>query len=120
MEHVKEKVRIRLALASREASALDCLSGAVRSAIHPFFMETGRRQGRYFYFKAMRNDLSYVELLSVSTYLKEHGRQYETSFEKVVANDAASMSRCPQQLHYAVASFLPLKQDRGSKFLGVV
>jgi Fic family protein len=28
-----------------------------------------------------------VELLSVSAYLKEHGRQYEKAFEKVVEND---------------------------------
>ncbi len=35
----------------------------------------------------MRNHLAYVQLLSVSAYLKEHGKQYEDAFEKVVEND---------------------------------
>jgi Fic family protein len=35
----------------------------------------------------MRNELAYVQLLSVSAYLKEHGRQYERSFERVVENE---------------------------------
>ncbi|MGE0526655.1 MAG: Fic family protein [Bdellovibrionales bacterium] len=55
--------------------------------IHPFFDGNGRTARALFYFKAMRNELTYVELLSVSAYLKEHGRQYEKAFEKVVAND---------------------------------
>lgn len=55
--------------------------------IHPFFDGNGRTARALFYFKAMRNELTYVELLSVSAYLKEHGKQYEKSFEQVVAND---------------------------------
>lgn len=54
--------------------------------IHPFFDGNGRTARALFYFKAMRNKLDYVQLLSVSAYLKEHGTQYEKSFEKVVAN----------------------------------
>lgn len=55
--------------------------------IHPFFDGNGRTARALFYFKAMRNGLGYVELLSVSAYLKEHGQQYEKSFGKVVEND---------------------------------
>lgn len=55
--------------------------------IHPFFDGNGRTARALFYFKSMRHRLNYVELLSVSAYLKEHGKQYEKSFEKVVAND---------------------------------
>lgn len=55
--------------------------------IHPFFDGNGRTARALFYFKAMRNDLLYVELLSVSAYLKEHGTQYEGAFERVVKND---------------------------------
>lgn len=55
--------------------------------IHPFFDGNGRTARALFYFKAMRNELSYIELLSVSAYLKDHGARYEKAFEKVVAND---------------------------------
>lgn len=55
--------------------------------IHPFFDGNGRAARALFYFKAMRNNLKYVELLSVSAYLKEHGKQYEKSFERVIEND---------------------------------
>lgn len=55
--------------------------------IHPFFDGNGRTARALFYFKAKRNKLDYVELLSVSAYLKEHGRQYEKAFEKVVHNE---------------------------------
>lgn len=55
--------------------------------IHPFFDGNGRTARALFYFKAMRNELAYVQLLSVSAYLKEHGRQYERSFERVVENE---------------------------------
>lgn len=55
--------------------------------IHPFFDGNGRTARALFYFKAMRNQLDYVQLLSVSAYLKEHGRQYEKAFEKVVSNE---------------------------------
>jgi Fic family protein len=55
--------------------------------IHPFFDGNGRTARALFYFKSIRNHLDYIQLLSVSAYLKEHGKQYETSFEKVVAND---------------------------------
>lgn len=55
--------------------------------IHPFFDGNGRTARALFYFKAMRNNLEYVQLLSVSAYLREHGTQYEKAFEKVVSND---------------------------------
>lgn len=55
--------------------------------IHPFFDGNGRTARALFYFKAMRNEINYVELLSVSAYLKEHGQLYEKSFEKVVENE---------------------------------
>jgi Fic family protein len=55
--------------------------------IHPFFDGNGRTARALFYFKAMRNNLNYVELLSVSAYLKEHGKAYEKTFQKVKEND---------------------------------
>ena len=55
--------------------------------IHPFFDGNGRTARALFYFNSMRNHLDYVQLLSVSAYLKEHGSQYEKAFEKVVSND---------------------------------
>lgn len=55
--------------------------------IHPFFEGNGRTARALFYFKAMRSKLEYIQLLSVSAYLKEHGSQYEKAFEKVVSND---------------------------------
>jgi len=55
--------------------------------IHPFFDGNGRTARALFYFNAMRDDLEYIQLLSVSAYLKEHGEQYEKSFEKVASND---------------------------------
>lgn len=54
--------------------------------IHPFFDGNGRTARALFYFQAMGNGLNYVQLLSVSAYLKEHGTQYEKTFEKVVSN----------------------------------
>lgn len=57
------------------------------SYIHPFFDGNGRTARALFYFKAIKNDLKFVELLSISAYLKAHGKQYEKSFEKVVEND---------------------------------
>lgn len=55
--------------------------------IHPFFDGNGRTARALFYFKSMRNQLNYVELLSVSAYLRIHGKQYEKSFEKVKENE---------------------------------
>lgn len=57
------------------------------SYIHPYFDGNGRTARTLFYYKAIRNNLKFVELLSVSAYLKNHGKQYEKSFEKVVEND---------------------------------
>lgn len=54
--------------------------------IHPFFDGNGRTARTLYYFKAIRNDLRFVEILSVSAYLKGHGKQYEKSFEKVMDN----------------------------------
>lgn len=55
--------------------------------IHPFFDGNGRTARALFYFKSIKNQLNYVELLSVSAYLRTHGKQYEKSFEKVKNND---------------------------------
>ncbi len=55
--------------------------------IHPFFDGNGRTARALFYFKSLRNQLNYVELLSVSAYLRMHGKQYEKSFEKVKSNE---------------------------------
>ncbi len=55
--------------------------------IHPFFDGNGRTARTLFYFKAMKNDLKFVELLSISAYLKEHGNQYTRSFDLVKEND---------------------------------
>lgn len=57
------------------------------SYIHPFFDGNGRTARALFYFKAIKNDLKFIELLSISAYLKSHGKQYEKSFEKVVEGD---------------------------------
>jgi Fic family protein len=51
--------------------------------IHPFFDGNGRTARTLFYFKAIKNDLKFVELLSVSANLKEHGKKYEKSFDLV-------------------------------------
>jgi Fic family protein len=55
--------------------------------IHPFFDGNGRTARALFYFESMKRKLKYVELLSVSAYLKEHGKQYENSFVKVKDNE---------------------------------
>lgn len=56
--------------------------------IHPFFDGNGRTARTLFYFKCMKNDLKFVELLSISAYLKKgRGNAYERSFDQVVEND---------------------------------
>jgi len=55
--------------------------------IHPFFDGNGRTARTLFYFKAMKHNLKFVELLSVSAHLKEHGKKYENSFDLVKEND---------------------------------
>lgn len=55
--------------------------------IHPFFDGNGRTARALFYFKAIKNDLKFVELLSVSASLKEKGNKYIKSFENVIEND---------------------------------
>lgn len=55
--------------------------------IHPFFDGNGRTARTVFYFVALKSKLDFVELLSVSSSLKDHGRQYEKSFDKVVENN---------------------------------
>ena len=51
--------------------------------IHPFFDGNGRTGRTLFYFKMIKNDLKFVELLAISANLKEHGKRYEKSFELV-------------------------------------
>ncbi len=55
--------------------------------IHPFFDGNGRTARTLFYFKMIKNDLKFVELLSISANLKEHGKRYERSFELVKEHD---------------------------------
>lgn len=56
--------------------------------IHPFFDGNGRTARTLFYFKCMKNNLKFVELLSISAYLKKgRGNAYERSFDLVVEND---------------------------------
>ena len=55
--------------------------------IHPFFDGNGRTARALFYFNSMKNNLDYVQLLSVSAYLKGHGKRYERTFEKAVEWD---------------------------------
>ena len=51
--------------------------------IHPFFDGNGRTARTLFYFKMIKHDLKFVELLAISANLKEHGKRYEKSFELV-------------------------------------
>lgn len=51
--------------------------------IHPFFDGNGRTARTLFYFKSIKNNLKFVELLSISANLKEHGKKYEKSFDLV-------------------------------------
>ena len=55
--------------------------------IHPFFDGNGRTARTLFYFTGMKNNLKFLELLSISAYLKQHGRRYETSFDLVQKYD---------------------------------
>lgn len=55
--------------------------------LHPFFDGNGRTARTLFYFKALKHDLKFVELLSISAHLKNAGNQYEKSFVKVKDND---------------------------------
>ncbi len=57
------------------------------SYVHPFFDGNGRTARTLFYFKAMKSDLKFVELLSVSANLKDSGKRYERSFELVKEHD---------------------------------
>jgi Fic family protein len=52
--------------------------------IHPFFDGNGRTARGLFYYKAIRNELNFVELLSISAHLKEHGKRYERAYENAV------------------------------------
>jgi Fic family protein len=73
--------------------------------IHPFFDGNGRAARAMFYFKSMKNELNYIQLLSVSAYLKEHGAQYEKAFQKVVQNDfdvTYFIDFCLESIHSAL------------------
>ena len=50
--------------------------------VHPFFDGNGRTARTLFYLSAMKNNLKFVELLSISANLK-HGSKYERSFDLV-------------------------------------
>ncbi len=51
--------------------------------IHPFFDGNGRSARSLFYFIGFKNNLNYLELISISAHLKEHGKRYEKSFDLV-------------------------------------
>ena len=55
--------------------------------IHPFFDGNGRTARTLFYLQTAKNDLKFVELLSVSADLKKRGKKYEQSFEEVKKHD---------------------------------
>lgn len=56
--------------------------------IHPFFDGNGRTARTLFYFKCMKSNLKFLELLSISAHLKRgRGNKYERAFEAVVENE---------------------------------
>lgn len=55
--------------------------------IHPFFDGNGRTARTMFYFKSIKHDLKFVELLSISAHLKNSGNMYERVFEVIKAHD---------------------------------
>ncbi|MFH1728198.1 MAG: Fic family protein [Pseudomonadota bacterium] len=55
--------------------------------IHPFFDGNGRCARTLFYHFGMKNDLPFLELLSLSAYLKKHNKQYDESFKRAVTHD---------------------------------
>ncbi|MBI4402976.1 MAG: Fic family protein [Deltaproteobacteria bacterium] len=55
--------------------------------IHPFFDGNGRTARTLFYYKALKYELKFVELLSISAHLKAHGKRYERAFENAVKYD---------------------------------
>ena len=55
--------------------------------IHPFFDGNGRTARTMFYFKSMKHDLKFVELLSISAHLKNSGNMYERVFEVIKEHD---------------------------------
>ena len=55
--------------------------------IHPFFDGNGRTARTLSYFVGMQNNLKFLELLSISADLKQHGNRYETSFDLVQKYD---------------------------------
>ena len=57
------------------------------SYIHPFFDGNGRTARTLFYFKAIKDELKFLEILSISASLKDHGKKYEKSFELVKDHD---------------------------------
>ena len=54
---------------------------------HPFFDGNGRTARTLSYFIGMQNHLKFLELLSISADLKQHGNKYEKSFELVQQYD---------------------------------
>ena len=54
---------------------------------HPFFDGNGRTARTLSYFIGMQNNLKFLELLSISADLKQHGNRYETSFDLVQKYD---------------------------------
>ncbi len=51
--------------------------------IHPFFDGNGRTARTLFYFESMKNNLKFMECLSISADLKTRGKRYENSFQLV-------------------------------------
>lgn len=51
--------------------------------IHPFFDGNGRTARTLFYLTAMKHDLKFVEILSISADLKKHGNRYDKAFDWV-------------------------------------
>jgi Fic family protein len=75
--------------------------------IHPFFDGNGRTARALFYFNSMQKGLDYVQLLSVSAYLKTHGKRYEKTFEKAVQWDldvTYFVDFCLDSIHFALGA----------------
>ena len=51
--------------------------------IHPFFDGNGRTARCFFYYEAIRNKMRFIDLLSISAFLKDRGDRYTKSFHLV-------------------------------------
>jgi Fic family protein len=55
--------------------------------IHPISDGNGRTARSIFYFKCLKNELRFVELLSISAYLKDRRQAYEGAFKMAIEHE---------------------------------